>query len=77
MDIQTEKLGLIEWIASLMDSPTIEKLEAIKKDYFQHQEVNNRISENERESILRGVRDFEEGKTHAHEDVRKIYEKYL
>jgi hypothetical protein len=51
--------------------------EAIKKNFLQHQELNERISENERESILRGIRDFEEGKTHAHEDVRKIYEKYL
>ncbi len=75
MGIQTEKPGLIEWIASLMDTPTIAKLEVIKNDYLQQQENHEQISETERESILRGIRDFKEGKTHAHEDVRKIYEK--
>jgi hypothetical protein len=59
-----------------MDFQT-EILEAIKKDFLQHQEGNERISENERESVLKGIRDFEEGKTHAHANVRKIYEKYL
>ncbi len=51
--------------------------EAIKKDFLQYQECNERISETEIESVLKGIRDFEEGKTHAHEDVRNIYEKYL
>jgi hypothetical protein len=75
MDIQTEKLGLIEWIARLMDTLTIAKLEAIKNEYLQQQENHEQISETEIESVLKGIRDFEEGKTHAHEDVRKIYEK--
>jgi len=54
-----------------------EKPEALKNNYLQQMEVTEQISENERESILRGIRDFEEGKTHAHANVRKIYEKYL
>jgi hypothetical protein len=29
------------------------------------------------ESIKRGLKDFEEGKTHSNETARRIYEKYL
>jgi len=33
MNIQTEKLGLIEWISKLNDISIIEKLKSIKEDY--------------------------------------------
>ena len=29
------------------------------------------------ESIVRGLKDFEEGRIHSNETVRKLYEKYL
>ena len=35
------------------------------------------IANEELESINRGLRDFEEGKIHANETARKLYEKYL
>lgn len=35
------------------------------------------ISENELHSINRGLKDFKQGRTHSHETVRKLYEKYL
>jgi hypothetical protein len=33
MNIQTEKLGLIEWLSTLNDISIIEKLKSIKEDY--------------------------------------------
>ena len=59
-----------------MDFQT-EKPDSLKNNYLQLMEIPEQISETEIESVLKGIRDFEEGKTHAHEDVRNIYEKYL
>jgi len=35
------------------------------------------VANDELESINKGLRDFEEGKIHSNETVRKLYEKYL
>ena len=75
MDIQTEKLGLIEWISRLSDQKVIDKLKLMMLAY-QYENVNE-MTKAEHESILRGLDDFENGKTHTHDEVRRIYEKYL
>lgn len=77
MDIQTEKLDLIEWIARVTDVETLEKLRSLMVKHKQNNEMTEKMSVAERESVYRGLKDFEEGKTHSHEEVRKIYEKYL
>jgi hypothetical protein len=78
MNIQSEKLGLIEWIARLNDSAVIEKLIRFRKEYDTHEsDWWNEISSLEKESIERGLKDIEEGRIVAHEEVKKIYEKYL
>jgi len=35
------------------------------------------LTDEEIASINQGLKDFEEGRTHSHETVRKLYEKYL
>jgi predicted transcriptional regulator len=77
MDIQTEKLNLIEWISRLKDNSIIDRLKAIKEDYSKSKDWSNTLNEEELQSINRGLRDFEEGRVHTHENARKIYEKYL
>jgi len=77
MDIQTEKLDLIDWIARITDVETLEKLRSLMVKHRQNNEITEKISVAERESVYRGLKDFEEGKTHSHEEARKIYEKYL
>ncbi len=77
MNIQTEKLGLIEWIARLNDSSVIEKLKKIYEENSQSSDWWNEISISEKESIERGLKDIEEGRIHSHETARKVYEKYL
>lgn len=37
----------------------------------------NNLMPEELESINKGLKDFEEGKTHSHESVRELYGKYL
>ena len=77
MNIQTEKLGLIEWISRLNDSSIIEKIREIKYEYFESNDWWDTMKKEELESINQGLKDFEEGRIHSHETARKIYEKYL
>ncbi len=77
MNIQAEKLGLIEWIISLKDVAVIEKL---KKIHIQDETTNdwhNEISIEEKQSIERGLKNIEEGKINSHKKAKSIYEKYL
>ena len=77
MNIQAEKLGLIEWIARLNDSKTIEKLKQFREEYSKSSDWWDEISITEKESIERGLKDIENGKVHSHDSAKKIYGKYL
>ncbi len=77
MNIQTEKLDLIEWISKLNDTSIIEKLSQIKADYSKSKDWWDTLKKEELESIKRGLKDIEEGRVHSHEVAHKIYEKYL
>ena len=73
MNIQSEKLKLIEWITKVQDNAIIEKLLRVKEESDWWDE----ISVEERQSIERGLNDIKEGKTHQHSSAKKLYEKYL
>jgi len=77
MNIQLEKLGLIEWIARLNDSRMIEKLKNLKEEYADSKDWWDQLTKEEIDSINRGLKDIEEGRVHSHESARKAYEKYL
>lgn len=77
MNIQAEKLNLIEWISKLNDASIIDKLRSVQMDYSESQDWWDALHKEEIKSINRGLKDFEEGRVHSHETVRKIYEKYL
>ena len=77
MNIQTEKLGLIEWLSTLNDISIIEKLKSIKEDYSKSKDWWDTLNKEEIESIDRGLKDLDNGKIHSHETARKVYEKYL
>lgn len=77
MNIQAEKLGLIEWIARLNDTSIIEKIKQIQDDYSKSHDWWDDISNVEKESVDRGLKDISEGKVHSHETAKEIYEKYL
>ena len=77
MDIQREKLSLIEWISRLNDSAIIDKLRDLKDDYSKSDNWWESLKKEELDSINRGLKDFEEGRVHSHDSVRKIYDKYL
>ena len=73
MNIQSEKLKLIEWITRIQDSSIIDKLLKVKEESDWWDE----ISQEEKESIEKGLRDVKSGKTHQHAVAKKLYEKYL
>jgi len=73
MNIQSEKLKLIEWITRIQDNSIIEKLLKVKEESDWWDE----ISQEEKESIEKGLQDVKDGKIHQHATVKKLYEKYL
>ena len=76
MNLDNEKLKIINWIANLSDESIIYKIKLLRE-----QEKNtdwwDEISEAEKASIKRGLEDAKAGRTVPHEEVRKKYEKYL
>jgi predicted transcriptional regulator len=77
MNIQTEKLDLIEWISRLNDSSVIEKLRSIKDSYAKSKDWYADLNDEELASINRGLKDIEEGRMNSHEAAKQIYGKYL
>lgn len=75
MNIQTEKLRLIEWISKVQDSKIIEKLISIRKENIP--DWWDEISDNEKNEIELGLKDIDQGKIHEHSEVKKLYEKHL
>jgi predicted transcriptional regulator len=55
----------------------LDKIRRIKDDYLKSEDWWDNLDKEEIESINRGLKDLEEGRTHTHEEARKIYEKYL
>lgn len=69
MDLQLEKLKLIEWLIQLNDTKMLSKLISIKNGESLDDELL--------ESIKQGLKDAEEGRVLPHSEVRKKYEKWL
>jgi predicted transcriptional regulator len=73
MDIQSEKLKLIEWLASLSDQSIIEKLKLFKDNFSDKSDWWETLSDFEKESIDEGIKDIEEGRTIPHTEFLKKY----
>ena len=73
MDIQSEKLKLIEWLASLTDQAIIEKLKLFKDNFSDKSDWWETLSESEIESIDQGLKDIKEGRIVPHLEVVKKY----
>ncbi|MCG8320426.1 MAG: hypothetical protein MI921_13050 [Cytophagales bacterium] len=72
MDIQAEKLNLIEWITKLNDSSVVEKLRNIKDEYSESEDWWDLLGKKELASIKRGLKDIEEGKVCSHETALNV-----
>ena len=74
-NIETKKLALIQWLTSLNDVSMIDKLLELKnkesKDWW------DETSDEEKESIEKGLEDANSRKLKPHSEIRKKYEKWL
>lgn len=74
-NIQNKKLELIQWLSTLNDELLIEKLMALrekeKMDWWEE------ISQDEKNSIQKGIDEANSGNLKSHSEARKIYEKWL
>ena len=73
MDIQGEKLKLIEWLQSLTDQSIIEKLKLFKENLLDKTDWWETLSEEEIKLIDDGLKDIKEGRTKPHSEVMKKY----
>lgn len=75
LNLQNKKLELIQWLSTLENSTTIEKIMDLRKQ--ESKDWWDFISEDEKESIERGLADAEAGKLNPHSKARELYEKWL
>lgn len=74
MDIQAEKLGLIQWLAQLTDESMIAKIKSLrneKGDWW------DSISVEEKAGIEEGLAQADKGEVKSHDEVRDKYKKWL
>ena len=67
------KLELIEWLTKLEDDETLEYLKVVKDSKSSKRDWWDDLSEPQKASIERGLKDIEEGRTTPHEEVKKRY----
>ena len=75
MDIQTEKLRLIEWLAGLDDIKVLQQLISLKRK--QEMDWWDTISMEEKEEIEMGLKQAEDNHFVNHEEVMAKYKKWL
>ena len=75
INIETKKLALIQWLTSLNDVSMIDKIMELKQE--EKKDWWNEISDEEKESIEKGLSDAESGKLTPHSEIIKKYEKWF
>jgi hypothetical protein len=69
MDIQTEKLEIIRWLASINDIELIQQINSLREN------ATADISTEEKTAIDKGLQSIKEGRTKSHEEVMAITRK--
>jgi hypothetical protein len=75
LNIQSKKLELIQWLSTIEDLSVINKIIDLKKQ--ENKDWWNSISENEKQSIEKGLQDAEAGKLNSHSKAKQLYDKWL
>lgn len=73
MDIQAEKLDIIQWLAGIEDSRIVKQLLALKK--LNEEIVIKELTIEEKVAIDKGLTSIKEGRIKSHEDVTKATKK--
>lgn len=74
MDIQSEKLQLIEWLARLKDRRTLKRFITLKKE--QEKDWWDQLSKEEKMEIEDGLAQADRGEVVAHKEVMARYKKW-
>lgn len=74
-EILQEKLELIQWLSSIEDKSIIEKLIEFRKR--ESKDWWDGISEAEKTSIEKGVKQADSEELKPHSKIKKLYEKWL
>ncbi len=75
LNINSKKLELIQWLSTIEDLSVLNKIIDLKKQENKDWWIS--ISENEKQSIEKGLQDAEAGKLNSHSKAKKIYDKWL
>ncbi len=75
MNLQAAKLELIQWLSTIDNPITIEKILAIRDD--EKEDWWDNLSAPEKESINKGIEDADTGNLKDPGQARKIYGKWL
>ncbi len=67
MNIQAEKLDIIQWLAQVNDSRVIKKFMLLKKS--SEESIVANLSHEEKEAIDKGLQSINEGRFKSHEEV--------
>jgi predicted transcriptional regulator len=74
-EIQTKKLELIQWVAGIQDESLIDELQKFMQG--ENRDWWDDLSDDQKASIEAGQEDIEAGRVMPHEEVKKVYEKWL
>lgn len=74
MDIQTEKLRLIEWLAGQNNATVIKRFVALKAE--QEKDWWDQLSKEERAEIEEGLTQADRGEVVSHKDVMARYKRW-
>ena len=74
MDIQAEKLQLIEWLAKLNNANTLKRFIALKKEA--EKDWWDELSSSEKTEIEEGLAQADRGEVIMHEEVMSKYQKW-
>jgi len=74
-EILEEKLNLIQWLSSIEDESIIKKLLEFRRK--ETEDWWEQISDEEKESIKKGIKEADNKELKPHSEARKIYAKWL
>lgn len=74
MDILTEKLQLIEWLARLNNTAVLKEFIALKKE--QEKDWWDQIGDDEKSEIEEGLSQADRGEVLTHKEVMNNYQKW-
>jgi predicted transcriptional regulator len=75
MDIQAEKIRLIEWLAGLNDSETLREFLALKK--AREEDWWDLLSDQERQEIYEGLEQADKGELIPHKEIMEKFKQWL